>query len=266
MRKNATENPGSLAITIDLEPESVHTHIGDAGALNRVTDWLLEAFARHSVRATWAVADPVHSAVSGQIAAHLPGHEIAVLGDASWVGEQAGRSRFARELSRRFLGARNSGIAASSLVPRVAVDGDHYDLLMKLGITAVSEPTHTSRAPADSAPQAVRYGVWQIGIQHALTDHSVWRQFAWIRNNRFSLRRRIRQTASSSQVFHLFVSAARLSELGGKSLNSLDRVLRLVERMSERQRLEIVTLSQIADRLSEVPKTSPARSILRPAG
>lgn len=261
MQGSATERPGSLAITIDLEPESVGLRAGGSLALDRVSQWLFETLDAHGVRATWAVADPVHSAASEHLATKLGGHEIAVLGDARWVGVEAGRGRFARELARRFLSARAAGIDAATLVPRVAIDEGHLDLLMKYDVRAVCSASVEPRRTKWVSPRAVRYGVWRMPVQTAIPCGAKWGLSCGA-----LLRHRVRGSARRGRVFHVMIRAAGLSESSARLLRSLEQLLRLAERLSELERLRIETLSEIADRLSEVPKAAPARSILRPAG
>ena len=72
-----------------------------SASLETVTAELAERLARYNLPASWAVADPAVSAATERLLHAGAAHEIAILGDRSWVGREAGRARFARELARR---------------------------------------------------------------------------------------------------------------------------------------------------------------------
>src|SRR5262245_37156677 len=92
---------GTLAISINLELEiGEQARMGGQG-LEAVTLKLVELFDRYQIPATWGVADPAVSAATEVIAGASADHEIALLGESTWVGSTAGRTRFARELERR---------------------------------------------------------------------------------------------------------------------------------------------------------------------
>ncbi|HEY3395775.1 MAG TPA: hypothetical protein VGK58_23940, partial [Lacipirellulaceae bacterium] len=106
----------------------------------------LAEFVRHILRladetrlpVTWAVSDPAYSAATPLILRSAGAHELAILGDANWVGPTAGRTRFARELARRVSQARAAGINLKTLVPRVDSVQPHIDLVIKQRISAVA--------------------------------------------------------------------------------------------------------------------------------
>ena len=147
---------GSLVISIDLElAPRQRMRLDDQRRLASTTDSLIEALRDCRLAATWAVADPAVSAATEVIRAAAENnnaendnaHDIAVLGDHTWIGPQAGRTRFARELSRRVLRAQVAGIGVSTLGVRDAVLSDHLDLLVQHGIPAVRGTRPLPAAP-----------------------------------------------------------------------------------------------------------------------
>ena len=144
----------TLTISVDLEYD-----VGQAAplagqrALEELTGRLLALFGRFEMPATWAVADPAISAARGRVAAHAC-HELALLGDPSWVGREAGRARFARELERRTKRARNEGLPIHTLVLKTVLPIDHCDLVIKEGIVAArhASAVHMAGSPRRLQP------------------------------------------------------------------------------------------------------------------
>lgn len=255
--------------TADVEPGSNHTTLEQARRLDETTDWLIRTFGRLGIAATWAVADPAHSAATERLLAAELGHELAVLGDSSWAGREAGRGRFARELARRVLGSRAAGIPVTSLVPRDIELGDHLDLLVKHGVTAVRGPVQSRvlrRKPAQ--PRTLHFGLWEMPGSVRLPDRGTWLAGAGLAGmgSGITARRGIRRSAHYRHVFHLVVDAWRLAAGSQRDRRVLERTLTVARQVQERHALQLSTLSDVAARLSHVPRVVPARSILRSAG
>ena len=84
---------GVLTIAIDLETEGQRATMAEQRRLDEATCTLLNQFSRHELPATWSVADPANAPVSRRVTSMGAGHEIAIAGDASWLG--AGRANSA---------------------------------------------------------------------------------------------------------------------------------------------------------------------------
>ncbi len=166
--------PGLLAISIDIELDAQHSGTRDQLALDRVAGRLLEMLTRSGLPATWAVADPAESAATEKLTA-AGGHEIAVLGDAAWVGASAGRSRFGRELDRRLRHARSAGIAVSTLALRNVHLDAHLNLVVANGITAVRGPESAARGRHEfNQPQSLYAGLWLMWPSIVLPGEMRW--------------------------------------------------------------------------------------------
>ncbi len=274
-QEHGRNDQATLVVTVDLEPGSVHTTLEQARRLDETTDWLIKTFGRLGLSATWAVADPAHSAATERLMAAELGHELAVLGDSSWAGREAGRGRFAHELARRVLGSRAAGIPVTSLVPRDVEIGDHLDLLVKHDMTAVRGPIHstgrrlTGRQRTPAQPRTLHFGLWEIPGSVRLPDHGAW--LAGLGLAGVMARRSIRRCAHQRHVFHLpvfhlVVDAWRLAAGRERDRRVLERTLSVARQAQEQHALRLSTLAEVAARLSHVPRVDPARSILRPAG
>src|SRR5262245_42401944 len=105
-----TGHSAKVIITIELDPVVDSRSMQQHRRLADVTRRLVECFDSNRLPATWAVNDPAHSAATSLLIRSAVAHDLAILGDANWIGPTAGRTRFARELSRRLSQARAAGL------------------------------------------------------------------------------------------------------------------------------------------------------------
>jgi hypothetical protein len=251
---------GSLVISIDLElAPGQRMRLDDQRRLASTTDLLIEALRDHDLAATWAVADPAVSAATEVVLAADASHDVAVLGDHTWVGPSSGRTRFARELSRRVLAAQAAGIGISTLVLRDVMLIDDLDLLVKHGITAVRDAgTASSNLPCGAEP--IRYSVWRMGATHRLGDVAAGRLGAC-----GAIGRAVSRAAARAEACHLVLDAAQLAQAGTGAARRVNRVLRRIAQLRDREALSVRTMAQTARALAPARVESPARSILHPA-
>jgi len=250
----------ALSISVDLEPDHVGASVTEQHALDEVSQSLVELFARHRLPATWSVADPAVSAIRSRLESPRIGHELAILGDARWVGSAAGRSRFGRELVRRVTHARSEGIDVTCLALREELPLEHADLAIKEGIVAIRQPL-ASTSPG--AIQKVRFGLWGFGAHAALPGSSRWLPGGGgLRSAKLAIDRAI---ADHSQA-HVAIDAARLAERGDSSIRVVERVLAHAARRRDASLIQVLTLGTIVRRLAgDNVAQQPSRSILRPA-
>lgn len=248
---------GFVHWTVEAEPAEIDHNVARNRGLAAVTEKLFEMFNRHHQVATWAVGDPAHSAVTKLVARSKTKHALALLGDQFWIGETAGRTRFARELARRVSHARAAGIEAVTLVPRVANVTEHMDLVVKHEIQAVVATTGEAAA---STPRSVHYGVWEFGVRARLPQRRTW-----LPGSGWKLARSIQQAAKEASTVHLVIDAAAVEEAGNSATHSVERLLRKTEKLQDRGLVRVETLSAAAARLSNRPTAVPQRSILRAA-
>mgnify|MGYP006908257136 FL=1 len=252
---------GVLTISIDLEfdvEQRLHVRHGDLGAL---TTRLVRLFERANLPATWAVADPAYSAATEEILASAPHHEIAILGDATWIGGHAGRTRFARELTRRITGAETRGCAVSTLAMAGSGPLALLDFLVQHRVSAVR--THAS-APGGTTstvhPQSLRFGVWNAVVSHPFPEMPR----ALLGDPTHRVRRAIRRLSAGENIHWAINGPAILQADSG--LAAVERVLDLVTRQRQKAALRIETVRQLVHRISHRRTHPGATSILRKAG
>ena len=247
---------GHLMITVELEPAMAELSVESHRRLGEFTKKLLGVFASARMPATWAVRDPGRSPACTPIVQSAVEHEIAILGDTSWIGAEAGRTRFARELSQRVALARQAGMNVTSLVSRVAPVREHFDLVVKQGVSAVAGIEQSTAARLlQPTPRALHFGVWDLPASQRLPMPASWF------SGRRALVRKIRAAAHDAATFHLIIdAAAELATRGG--VDHLARTTGRIAELRDRGLLQVETLAQTASRLSAVPAAVPQRSIL----
>ena len=250
-----------LTVSIDLELDIEQQAQGRDGELETVTTQLRELLRRADIGATWAVADPALSAATQQILAAGMDHEIAVLGDRSWVGHGAGRARFARELTRRVLSARAAGLPVTTLALRHAELDEHLDLLVKTGISVVRGCTPASGATRPTRSSWLRHGVWEAAATMSFPTPRRWFRFV----DRWTANRALRSAVRERGSIHLVVDAARLVDSDGAGLRTIEMVLQCASRLRDRGDLHIAPLRDLPSFHQPETTTTRLHSILRPA-
>ncbi|HEX2477392.1 MAG TPA: hypothetical protein VHK01_21730 [Lacipirellulaceae bacterium] len=252
---------GYFLLTVHLDPPS---EAGSREKHPKLADFVrhtIELADEHQLPVTWAVSDPAYSAATPLVLRSATCHELAILGDANWVGPTAGRTRFARELARRVSQARSARINVTTLVPRVGSIDRHIDLVIKQRISAIAGVKEASSANRPMAlPRARHYGVWEIPVSGSLPLRSHW----WFCGKRFVLRQ-IRTAAHAAAVFHLVVDAPAMVQEGRGATATLAWFVRRVAELRDRGLIGVETLGETAARLSAVPSATPQHSILRRA-
>ena len=253
---------GLFTVSVDLAGRT-SIQVGGRTQLEEVRDWLLAAFSRHGMVATWGVADPASCPLVGRVMDSNPCHEVAVLGDASWVGSAVGRGTFSKELSRRVVRARAGAFRVTTLLTRETLVEDHIDLLVKHQISAVrGGMDERRRLHRPAPPRPLHYGLWEIpgslrlpGDQRFVLGGGRWNQ----------ARRGILRAATKSTVYHLVIDGCALAESTKRARRRLEMALRVASRLHQQGRLFIDTLIGTTDRLAWNRPSTPSRSILRRA-
>lgn len=252
---------GHVHLTVEAEPADIDRNLQRHRGLSQVTEQLFEIFSRYRLPATWAVGDPAHSAVTALVTLAEPRHGLALLGDRYWIGQTAGRTRFARELARRVSQARTAGIEVVTLVPRVASVSEHIDLVVKHGLRAVVDSAVPSASRQTSrGPRALHYGVWEFSAMERLPLPA-----SWLPGSTWRLARSIRRAGHVAGTAHLVIDASAVEEVGRSAVSAIDWLMRRVAVLRDRGLVQVETLSAAADRLSNLPAATPQRSILRAA-
>ena len=259
---------GVVVVSIDLELDLLERSDWlRQRALAEITPLLSELCDTHQISATWAVADPAISAATDVIRGITVPQEIALLGDASWIGPAAGPARFARELSRRVHHAREAGVAISSLLLRgaeVGANGEanaeaNWDLLAGHGLNAIRSDL---RGVSTGEPKVAHFGIREFPVNGLLPASGRW----W---NRYRARRTIRhsieETARLGGLFHLAIDTPAMFAAGDRAVSTVQQTFRQIQKLSSQGRLTVETLSTATNRLGRTHSVPPAASILRAA-
>lgn len=256
-----TYHVGHFLTTVYLDPVAEARSIERHRELTKLTAQLVQLTDSLHLPTTWATGDPAQSAATSEILRSTVPHEFAILGDTNWVGPMAGRTRFARELSRRVVQARLKSLCVHAFVPRVAPVERDIDLVVKHDITAVAAVTSMVQAMRKATtPRAMHYGVWEMPVSAKMPMKS-----GWFSQGGWSTWRRIRAAARDAALFHLVIDAPALCEAGRAAHDTVARLLYKVAHLRDRGMVRVETLRETAARLSDVPAVKPQRSILRAA-
>lgn len=235
---------------------SLSIELGTGAAVE--TRRLLDVLAHHNFPATWAIGDPATCAETHFIRDAAVEHEIAILGDATWIGPRVRRATFCRELVRRVLQAREQGIAIATLALRGTRLDAHHDLLLKHEIAVLR--TCSDAAEVIAQPQPVRYGLWEVAPSISLPTRSRWK-FGF--GGWTAVRRTLQRAIDGRQTVHVALDLAGVDEQDVESLKLTERMIRFAD---EHRRLGLLSIEPLRDtsaRLAPKRTTTPARSILR---
>jgi hypothetical protein len=251
---------GHILITVQLDSAATGQKLERHKELAGVTRRLISLADSERLPVTWAVNDPAHSAATSLILQSAVEHEMAILGDANWVGATAGRTRFARELIRRLTQARATGLEVTSLVPHVASIENHIDLVVKQHVTAIAGFESPESNRHNTSPRAMHYGVWELPISESLPL-----QRSRFFNGKRSLWKRIRRATSDAGTFHLMIDAPAVSEASQSGESTIAWLAKRIALLRDRGMIRVETLRSMSAQLSDVPAVRPQRSILRVA-
>jgi hypothetical protein len=255
-----THRVGQVLFTVQIDPHDGEFHIDRHRGLAELTRRLVNLFSANQVRATWAAGNPAKCAATSPVIGATVEHELAILGNAGWVGPTVGRMRFGQELGRRVSQASSMGISIRSFVPRVASVKEHVDLMLKQGITAVVGAPRMPQSQLSASPRAMHYGIWELPVTQSLPLPSTW----WTNGVR-SVLRRIRTVTQEAGIYHIVIDAAAIERGGNRSEATIGKIVRGVSELRTRGVVRVETLASAVARLADVPAAIPQRSILRQA-
>ncbi len=248
-----TTNHGLLGVSIDLNDAEARRTVG-----LKVVREVLQLFETHKIPATWSLAEPATSAWAREIEMSAGCHEVAIAGDASWVGAAAGRTRFAQELSRRVTAARESGYKISTLVLHGTDLTDHLDLMVKQRISVIrGNSSHVHIPGLHFQPQSSRFGIWRTPEPAVFPGKARW----WRGGNHLQIRRLLQNAIRFNATAHVAIDGTAKLE---SSLKSLEKLLTYLRRLSDEGTLTVEPLGKLALRWTRSASV-PSKSILRAA-
>lgn len=244
--------PVSITLSLDLELEIGRAASTHAQRLDDLTPELVALLDRHGIAATWGLADPARSAATEAILTSRLPHEIAVLGDRSWLGWGAGGSRANRELARRITGAAARQIAIHSLVLHNESSIANGLPLAEMGITTIRQPIgHQVLRPVSLA--GVSRGLKVAEQVQRLVLPTWWNWFT-AGNSRFDPESELaahfgrRSLLSDRTVYHFGLDAQQLCSAGPRALKRLDSLLSELGELRDQRGVRLQTLRSWTER------------------
>lgn len=234
-------NPTSLTLSIDLELEIGRTSPGNLARLDDLTPDLVDLLDAHRIAATWAVADPARSAATEAILTSSQAHEIAVLGDRSWLGWGAGGSRANRELARRITGAAARNIEIRTLVLHNESSFANGLTLTELGIKTIRQPIgHEVLRPVSLMGLSKGLVLAEQVQRMVLPTWWNW----WEAETSLTVRCRQHSLVSGRATCHLGIDAQQLCTAGPRGLQRLGSLLSEIADLRNRYGAQLLTLRQ----------------------
>jgi len=270
MARNSTP-PSSLIISIDVELTRVAATDADQPARislvdhrSRITSLqqLLQLFQQARIPATWGFSDPANSQFVPELIDESGMHEVALLGDASWISLEKGRRGFCQQLVQRLADARRVGCELSTLALYDGQLQDDFDLLAKHQISMVRQPGKKQRSGKD-APRhrTLRYGLWEAPRATSVSPSTR----VWARRSRMVVDRAIRRTIRHGGIGHIALDLTAGQYASACGLEFVARVLETISKHRQDDQLEVCTLRDVATQWRPCQQVVKARSLLRVA-
>lgn len=252
---------GVVVFSLELALGTNQTALGQYRQLGQLANQLVTLMDGYGVPATWAIPDPAAHPLVPRLRAAGVRHEIALLGESSWIGPDVDRSRTLLELDRRLKEAQQAGLAVTSLVLRKTALTHDVELLARYGLTALRGAI-ARRKTRTQPPAEKRFGVWYTAPDAVLPAR-------WLRLPPIGpfghAQRLIRRCAHDAGSAHVAVDTSELLQNVRSGLRQLQRILRAIDSRRQQGQLAVETLAEVARRNARAYRSSPARSILRPA-
>lgn len=266
MARNSTP-PSTLVISVDVELSRVacvdsdqaqHVSLIDHRSRVESLQQLLQAFDQAQVPATWGFSDPARSHFIPALVNGTSRHEVALLGDMSWISPEAGRRSLCQQLVQRISKAQEAGVELSTLALYDGQLSADYDLLAKQQISMVrySRTKSQSRKQA-SRRRSLRYGLWEAPAAVSLSPTSLL-------GGRL-IARLMRRMARQGGVGHLLLDLTGEKDLTTRGLKLVNRTLHAISKYQRSAQLQICTLSDLALQWQPSQQGATARSLLRVA-
>ena len=268
MARNSTP-PSLLVISIDVDLKRVISV--DAGQPDRISladhharveslQQLLQLFQQARLPATWGFSDPANSRFVPELVDGSDVHEVALLGDTSWISQEAGRKGLCQHLVQRVSAVRQLGCEVSTLAIYDGDLADDYDLLAKHQISIVRNSASKQRSRNRSQRhRSLRYGLWEAPpAVHVSPAAPLW---AW--QPSMVINRVLRRTIRYGGVGHLVLDMTASQYATSKEMNFVRRVLKTVSGYQRSGILQVCTLRELAAQWRPPQQRVTAQSLLK---
>ncbi len=254
-----------FSIAVDLEPRSGSPSVRGE-ALTWTTRRLVELFNSAGQPVTWFARDPAaHEALRWAREADVA-HEAAIVTSDAWHGAEEGRSRLVSELLRSKNRAQQAGWTIGALAFDRLPPREHFDFLVRQGISAICVATATGVGALRRRPQqglnSLRFGLWRSAPDHRIGGGGHLSRWLNVRK----ARRAVDRAAAAGAALHWVVDAPAIARSSsGSSLGGLEALLNHLRQRTEAGDLEVGTIAQQMAKLMQPRAARAACSILRAA-
>ncbi len=237
----------------------------DAPAASTIdVDRLVAMAGSSKLPVTWGVSPQDMETMYDRLGANREHHELALLGDATWLGSNGSRGTMVRVLNAAAEAGETIGQAPTSLLlSGVPLEAD-FDLLAKHGINIVGRDVPAavnakgSRGSSRGGSlRTLRFGVWEFPATIALPRASS--RFSLLGGN---MHRVIERAGERGELVHIAVDGPALLK-NATELRALERLMERLATMRQQGRMQVQTLSSIASQLGHSSDRQSATSILR---
>jgi hypothetical protein len=262
MKSLVAADRGSLVLSFDLQDPAG----GGERVDERFLSLLLDLCSAHRVGASWAIAGAGGQELGQTISRATVASEITLAAQGDWGHATCARRVFGDALYREASRLRAGRVAVTSIALPGSTIGERRDLLAKHGFTAVramfDRAAQLKQAGAvPVAPRWLSHGVWELPASLYLDRAPRW---PWSAEPR-AIRQLLRQAADARQIAHLVIYVPQLAESARRGAAYLESILRQATQLRDQGKLAIEPLSATVQRVTALPTSTPARSILRAA-
>lgn len=253
---------GNFQFCIDTGLPAHQTALAQHREMNLLIEQLAGTFARHDVVATWAMTQSVNSPLAEIIHSADERHELALLGDNSWLSESIRREEVIHHFSENMRHAADVGKPINTLVLRDEASETLFPVFKKRGINTLRPVVPTEFSRASQREPAQRNNDMWVSASTAVfpaRGRFLGRMDVGFRGKQILNRARQKKTTEQ-----LTIVAARMMENPTATLRSMDRILRFAAKFAKHGTLNVETIRQASHRWSPV-RNAPQRSVLRPA-
>jgi len=253
---------GHFQFCVDLGLPANQTALAQHREMNLLAEQLVGTFARHDIAATWATAQSVESPVVDAIRFTESGHEIALLGDQSWLSESIRRDKIVSHFTENMEHAAANGKPLRTLVLRDEAPESLYVVFKKRGIDTLRPVATQSRTRDSQRDPALKInGMWLAPATAVFPARGslLGRFDIGFRGKQILNRARTKKTSEQ-----LTIIASEMMENPTAALRSLDRILAYASRFRDQQTVVVETLEKATLRWHP-RRIAPQRSVLRPA-
>ena len=240
----AGKTEGLLLISIDCLPDCSSTSLAQERILASAAS-LVDLFAEFRLPASWAFARPSATRLTGRIMDQPVEHRIGLLAEPHWASPACGRTRYARELTRRIESAAADGIVVSTLALRELADASHLDLLVRNRLVVIRDGLVDRRKSFSGLYlHSERYGIWRSRPSTRIPGGT-----GWLSPLQSGPQQQLARRLARREVTHLLIDVPALAQRESHCWKRLRKMLGFVRRQIDAGGLTCVPVERLANHL-----------------